>query len=714
MICETTRADESAIRKVVILGGGTAGWMAASYLKKAFPDVEFTLLEAPSVPKIGVGEATIPNLQSVFFDFLGIPEHEWMRHCNASFKCGIKFVNWRSPGDDKGEYYYHLFGILRNCDGVPLSHYWAHNRSAGNAEPFAYACYSEPPLLDAKLSPRFLDFRRAMYYAWHFDAHLVADYLRSVAVGWGVEHVQDVLERVEHGPDGGIAALHTAGGRRLAGDLFVDCSGFRGLLINKALGEPFLDMSDQLLCDSAVASAVPHDDATHGIEPFTSAIARDAGWTWKIPMLGRFGSGYVYSSAFATEDQAVQDFSRLWKLDPHKTPFNRIRFRTGRNRRAWVKNCVSIGLASCFLEPLESTGIYFIYAAIYQLAKHFPDRHFDSVLRDRFNREIETMFDDSRDFVQMHYFTSPREDTPFWRAQPARPPAVRRREGEDRDLQGGAAREHAGDRHGGLLLQLRGGVPQLLDQRQLLLHPGRHGVVSRTDAAQAPAQPRFVAQGRADLRRAEAGVGGPRGGTADDLRVPAPVPRHGTPAGAGAGDPPRGPWIKSHSAGGDSRSIHPALRSGEAEGSVRGWRAEGYPAPARQLVPSRSRISLERVSRGHRHAGEGLPVPRSRRMPPSAARMAKRRRHPSEQGTMPGANVRLSGHGQPLPESGYKIHVESLAQGEWGLRPTHCAGGARCLRRPFQPGKRPSHTAHVEAWHRGGLAGMMEGDPRRP
>jgi tryptophan halogenase len=175
-------------------------------------------------------------------------------------------------------------------------------------------------------------------------------------------------------------------------------------------------MSDHLLCDSAVATAVPHDDDAHGIEPFTSAIALDAGWVWKIPMLTRFGSGYVYSSKFATQDQAAKDFCDLWNLDPDKTPLNRIRFRVGRNRRAWVKNCVSIGLASCFVEPLESTGIYFIYAAVYQLAKHFPNLPIHPTLRDRFNEAIEEMFDDTRDFIQAHYLTTPREDTPFWRA----------------------------------------------------------------------------------------------------------------------------------------------------------------------------------------------------------------------------------------------------------------------------------------------------------
>ena len=222
MIDSTVRSDEARIESVVILGGGTAGWMAASYLKKAFPEIRITLLEAPGLPKIGVGEATIPNLQSVFFDFLGIPEQEGMRHCNASFKCGIKFMNWRLPeAVDPRESYYHLFGILKACDGLPLSHYWSLNRERGDDEPFAYACYREPPLLDAKLSPRTLDFQRTMYYAWHFDAHLVADYLCRVATGWGVEHVRDRLTRVERDAGGDIAAIHTEQGRRLDGDLFL-------------------------------------------------------------------------------------------------------------------------------------------------------------------------------------------------------------------------------------------------------------------------------------------------------------------------------------------------------------------------------------------------------------------------------------------------------------------------------------------------------------
>lgn len=414
---DDTKKNPDLINSVLVLGGGTAGWMTASYLKKAFPDLEITLVEAAAIPKIGVGEATIPNLQKVFFDFLGIPEDEWMRRCNAAFKVAVKFVNWRAPAA-KGidDHYYHNFGVLPNCMNVPLSHYWALKRLNGYAEAFDYACFKEPPLLDAKLAPRHMDGSRAMIYAWHFDAHLVADYLKDIAIGWGVNHVIDQLEHVTLTEDGAVASLRTVQGRHLSADLYVDCSGFRGLLINKALGEPFIDMSDYLINDSAVATAVPNDDAKHGVDPYTSAIAMDAGWTWKIPMLGRFGTGYVYSSKFATEDTAARDFCQLWGLKEDEVTLNKIRFRVGRNRRAWVKNCVSIGLSSCFVEPLESSGIYFIYAAIYQLAKHFPDKTFNPVLMDRFNKEIETMFDDTRDFIQMHYLTTPREDTPFWRA----------------------------------------------------------------------------------------------------------------------------------------------------------------------------------------------------------------------------------------------------------------------------------------------------------
>jgi tryptophan halogenase len=410
---------DNLIRDVVILGGGTAGWMTASYLSKAFgPHLRVTLIEAETIPKIGVGEATVPNLQRVLFDFLGLPEKEWMRSCNASFKSGIKFVNWRkTPCSHGSNHFYHLFGLIENCDHVPLSHYWALRRlTEGNTEELDYACYAQSVLMDAKSSPCLIDGTPTSAYAWHFDANLVAAYLRKLAIGWGVNHVVDELANVEFREDGHIAALTTKRGGRYAGDLFVDCSGFRGLLINQAMQEPFIDMSSYLLCDSAVAAQIPHDDERYGVEPFTSSIAMRHGWTWKIPMLGRFGSGYVFSSKFVSRDEATVDFLKLWNLNPNKTQLNQISFRTGRNRRAWVKNCVSIGLASCFLEPLESTGIYFIYAAIYQLAKHFPDKAFDPVLIERFNEEIVSMYDDSRDFVQAHYFTTSRDDTEFWLA----------------------------------------------------------------------------------------------------------------------------------------------------------------------------------------------------------------------------------------------------------------------------------------------------------
>ena len=257
------------IRKVVILGGGTAGWMAASYLGKALQGTaEITVLEAPSIPRIGVGEATIPNLQTAFFDYLGIEESEWMRECNASFKIGIKFINWRTPGrgqatprDAAGQpdYFYHLFGLMENIDGIPLSHYWVERKLAGQAElPFDASCYAETAMMDANLAPRDVNGTKYANYAWHFDARLVADFLRRFATEkQGVVHIEDEMVQVQQDQYGFITALTTKSGGVITGDLFIDCSGFRGLLINKALAEPFIDMSDHLLCDSAVATAVP-------------------------------------------------------------------------------------------------------------------------------------------------------------------------------------------------------------------------------------------------------------------------------------------------------------------------------------------------------------------------------------------------------------------------------------------------------------------------
>lgn len=402
--------------------------MTAAYLAKVLgSSVSITVLEAPAIPRIGVGEATIPNLQTAFFDFLGIPEEEWMRECNASYKMGIRFINWRSAGrstpsprahghgvDD----FYHLFGQLPIHEGLPLSHYWLHRRRSGDTTvPFDRLCYRETRALDGNRAPRWYDGRRAANYAWHFDAQLVADYLcRFATQRHSVRHIEGVMEHVSINDRGHIESITTTDGAAIAGDLFVDCSGFRGLLINKALGEPFIDMNDHLLCDSAVATALPHDDDKHGVEPYTSSIAMSSGWTWKIPMLTRFGTGYVYASQFASRDEATEEFCSLWGLDPETVPLNHIRFRVGRNRRAWVNNCVGIGLASCFVEPLESTGIYFIYGALYQLVKHFPDRTFNPVLAERFNTEIATMFDDTRDFIQAHFHYSPRMDTPFWKA----------------------------------------------------------------------------------------------------------------------------------------------------------------------------------------------------------------------------------------------------------------------------------------------------------
>ena len=450
----------------------------------------------------------------------------------------MKFVNWRTPGDGERDAARASAGrprpLLPPLRPAPDQRPASRCRTTGRTSDCSGQT-DEPVRL--RLLPRaghdgrqagapHADGSPATHYAWHFDAQLVADFLRRFATekqGVAARRGRDDRGRRSTSAGSSPRCGPRAGGT-LEGDLFVDCSGFRGLLINQAMGEPFIDMSDHLLCDSAVATAVPHDDEANGVEPYTSAIAMTSGWTWKIPMLGRFGTGYVYSSRFATQDEATEEFCRLWSLDPEKTPLNHIRFRVGRNRRAWVKNCVGIGLASCFLEPLESTGIYFIYAAHLPAGQALPG----PALRPGADRPVQPR---DRDDVRRHpglhpgaLLLRPAHDTPFWRANKDLTLTDEIQE-KIAMYRAGLAGQPADHRREHLLRQLRGRVPQLLDQRQLLLHLRRHGTPARPAAAGPAYKPESIAGRRAPVRGGEAAAAGAGRDAAVQLRLPAPAAR---------------------------------------------------------------------------------------------------------------------------------------------------------------------------------------------
>lgn len=421
-------------RKVVIVGGGSAGWMTAAYLAKALGGVEITLVESPAVPIIGVGEATFSTIK-LFFDFLELDESEWMPACDATYKLGIKFVNW--TGD--GSHFFHPFQRYEVVDGYSLGEWWLKLKS--REAQFDYSCFVTPALCNAQRSPRFLDGRvfdprvqshfprapesrsstlfnhRVQYpYAYHFDAALVARFLRGYAMRRGARQVLDDVLDVGLREDGSISHIQTRQHGAIAGDLFVDCTGFRGLLINKALGEPFVSFSDSLLCDRAVALRVPVDTARAGINPFTTATALSAGWVWNIPLYSRIGTGYVYCSHFLDKDAAERELRAHLGPAAEGCEANHIQMRIGRCRNSWVKNCVAIGLASGFVEPLESTGIFFIQHGIEELVRCFPaHRPEDEVVR-AYNRQVGACIDGVRDFLVIHYRATNRADTEFWKA----------------------------------------------------------------------------------------------------------------------------------------------------------------------------------------------------------------------------------------------------------------------------------------------------------
>ncbi|BAY28608.1 tryptophan halogenase [Nostoc carneum NIES-2107] len=423
------------VRQIVIVGGGSAGWMTAAYLSKALDErVKITLIESSNITKIGVGEATFSTIK-VFFDFLGLKEQDWMPKCNATYKMAIKFMNWNA----KGQHFYHPFQRYEVIDSFDISEWWLKMKRAQEA--FDYACFVIPWLCDNQKSPRYLDGKvfddkvqnefsqeqiakknildnlKVQYpYAYHFDANLLAKFMKDYAMQRGVQQIVDDVVDVQLTEDGNIDSLNTKKYGLLQGDLFIDCTGFQGLLINKTLNEPFISFSESLLCDRAIAMQIPSDMQKNGINPYTTSTALSSGWVWDIPLYGRNGTGYVYSSAFISEEEAEQEFRQHLGEVANNSKASHIKMRIGRNRNSWVKNCVAIGLSSGFVEPLESTGIFFIQHAIEELVNHFPGKCFNEELIRSYNKAVADCIDGVRDFLILHYCASDRADTKFWQA----------------------------------------------------------------------------------------------------------------------------------------------------------------------------------------------------------------------------------------------------------------------------------------------------------
>jgi tryptophan halogenase len=403
--------SEHAIRKVVVVGGGTAGWMAAAAFSKLLDkSIEVVLVESEEIGTVGVGEATIPPLQA-FNHMVGIDEDAFLAASQGTFKLGIEFVGWGA----EGERYFHPFGphgqtfrgvqfhqlYLRELKRRPLSDIreWSMCGVAAELGRFARPGPQTPMPL-AQIA-----------YAFHFDAGLYARVLRGHAERNGVERIEGKIVDVElDGATGHVQSVRLADGRSIDGELFVDCSGFRGLLIEEALGTGYEDWIRWLPCDRAVAVPSKLDGPP---DPFTRSTARSAGWQWRIPLQHRMGNGLVYSSAHMGKEDAAALLLANLETEPLADP-RHLSFTAGRRRLAWSANVVSLGLSTGFVEPLESTSIHLVQSGIAKLLALFPDRRFDPVERDEYNRQMQEVFEDVRDFIILHYKATRRDDSDFW------------------------------------------------------------------------------------------------------------------------------------------------------------------------------------------------------------------------------------------------------------------------------------------------------------
>ena len=399
---------------ICIMGGGTAGWMAACLLGKRWPQHRIIVIESPEIGIIGVGEGSTPQLRA-FFETLGIAEAEWMPACNATYKAGISFHGWSNkPGFES---YFHPFQTELDHHTAPHFYFHTRARRTGRdvwAHPDRFFLSSQ--LAKLKLAPiPNENFPFDLGYGYHFDANLVGAYLRGYATGkLNVDHIARTVVEVQLDANGQVAALQLEDGEAVTADFFVDCSGFRSTIMQQALGERFLSFSDNLFNDSAVAMPTPNDP--EGITCQTKATALSAGWAWHIPLTNRAGNGYVYSSQYISADQAETELRQHLGLLESDVEARHLKMKVGRVANSWVANCLAVGLSQGFIEPLEATALHIVQATVEGFADAFEAGGFSDVNRDEFNRSIGARYDGIRDYIVAHYRLNTRGDGEYWRA----------------------------------------------------------------------------------------------------------------------------------------------------------------------------------------------------------------------------------------------------------------------------------------------------------